>query len=313
MTAATVESYALLVRDLRHMAARSAPDLADWIEYLQVAGKSGQTLYTYTRQIAPLLRANPTLSPEEFTASHINTELAQKPIQSRAYSRSIYNRWFSWLEDDERIPKSPMRRVPKMRKQPRRPRDIFTAAEVAQLEALPSPDGPLLTLMFTTGMRKAECRHLRLEHVDLNRSRLIVVDGKGRKGRVIPLPDTALRAVTDLMLLEGLNPHDHLWYATYGRGTATRRRRRDPVASSTFDRWWGGRPTGSGGVLHRAGVRYLNPHQSRHTFGYRLRELGYDLEERKVLMGHESIETTEFYYGRVTIEDVAAKVAEVGV
>jgi hypothetical protein len=33
------------------------------------------------------------------------------------------------------------------------------------------------------------------------------------------------------------------------------------------------------------------------------------LEERKVLMGHESIRTTEHLYGRVTVEDVATEIA----
>lgn len=56
-------------------------------------------------------------------------------------------------------------------------------------------------------------------------------------------------------------------------------------------------------------MRYLNPHQVRHAYGHRLRELGFDLEERKVLMGHESIRTTEHLYGRVTVEDVATEIA----
>jgi site-specific recombinase XerD len=44
-----------------------------------------------------------------------------------------------------------------------------------------------------------------------------------------------------------------------------------------------------------------------------LRERGYDLEERQLLMGHESINTTQLYYGHLTIEDVAAKMSELGV
>ena len=84
------------------------------------------------------------------------------------------------------------------------------------------------------------------------------------------------------------------------------------MSSSTFDRWWGGDPrTDATGVLERAGVRYLNPHQTRHTYGHRLRE-HYTLEERKLLMGHDKISTTDHYYGTLTIEDVAAKMAVVG-
>lgn len=50
--------------------------------------------------------------------------------------------------------------------------------------------------------------------------------------------------------------------------------------------------------VDRADVRYLSPHTTRHT---------YDLEERQLLMGHESVRTTQRYYGHLTVEDVAAK------
>ena len=43
--------------------------------------------------------------------------------------------------------------------------------------------------------------------------------------------------------------------------------------------------------------------------GWRLRDLGFDIEERQLLMGHENPETTIRYYGHLTIEDVARKVA----
>ena len=38
----------------------------------------------------------------------------------------------------------------------------------------------------------------------------------------------------------------------------------------------------------------------------------FDIEERQLLMGHERIATTQHYYGRLTVEDVARKIAEVG-
>jgi integrase len=75
-----------------------------------------------------------------------------------------------------------------------------------------------------------------------------------------------------------------------------------PIGDTTFERWYRA-------ALEHVGVRYLNPHQTRHTYGHRLRELGFDIEERQVAMGHESIRTTQHYYGRVTVEDVATKIA----
>jgi integrase len=121
--------------------------------------------------------------------------------------------------------------------------------------------------------------------------------------RIIPLPPAVLKAVADLDLVEGLGREDHLWYSKPGGGR--RKSRRTPIGDTTFERWYRN-------GIEEAAVRYLNPHQTRHTYGSRLRELGFDIEERQLLMGHENIRTTQHYYGRITVEDVAAKIAEIG-
>lgn len=287
------------LRDLRHMEARAASDLADWLVHLDLEGKSPRTLYEYTRKIAPLLRLYPEKELDEFTHTDINEALHRLPERSRYISRSIYNSFFSWADVDERLDRNPMGKVARMRQPKRRPKDIFSEGEIALLEALPSPDGQLFTLLFGTGLRRGEARNLRRDHIDLARARLIVYHGKGDKDRIIPIPGTVLSAVADLDLLERLERTDYLWYTLRG----PHRWRRDPMGDSTFDRWYRR-------ALKDASLdRYLNPHQTRHTFGWRLRSQGFDLEERQLLMGHERSSTTEKYYGRLTIEDVAEKVA----
>ncbi len=289
----------LALRDLRHMEARAASDLADWLVHLDLEGKADRTIYGYMRAVAPLLRANPDKTIGEFDTADINAELRLVPSRSRHISRSIYNRFFEWAEFQDRIERNPMHKVPRMRHPHRRPKDIFSEAEIALLEDLPAPDGQLWTILFGSGIRRGEARRLRRDHIDLNRERLIVYQGKGDKDRIVPVPVAVLAAVADLDLLEQLEPGDHLWYTRRGQ----RRRRRDPIADTTFETWYKR-------CIKAAGVRYLNPHQTRHTYAHRLREAGLDIEERQVLMGHESIATTQRYYGRVTVEDVAAKVRE---
>lgn len=287
-----------LIRDLRHQQARAAGDLADWLVHLELEGKAGRTLYGYERAVAPLLRRHPNKTLADFTHTDVNDELRRVPQPSRYISRSIYNRLFEWAIFDERIDKNPMGRVPKMRETRRRPKDIFSEAEIALLEALPAPDGQLWTILFGSGIRRGEARQLKRGHIDLNRERLVVYAGKGRKDRIVPIPTPVLTAVADITFLDTLGSDDHLWYTRRG----FRRLRRDPIGDSTFDRWYRR-------GIEDAGVRYLNPHQTRHTYGHRLREQGFDIEERQLLMGHESIATTEKYYGHLTIEDVARKVA----
>ena len=299
MTTAAVEFEALL-RDLRHLSARAAGDLADWLVHLDLEGKADRTIYGYSRYIAEMLRAHPDLELGEFTHSHLNELLRRTPKDSRHIVRSVYNGFFAWAYEDERIDRNPVDRVPRMRQPRRRPKDIFSEAEVALLESLPSPDGPLWTLLFSTGLRRGEAIRLKRQHIDLNREQLVVYHGKGDKDRIVGLPLKARAAVADLDLFERLTPTDHLWYSLAGQGRY--RRRRDPIGSTTFERWY------RRGIT-AAGVRYLNPHQTRHTYGHWLRDLGFDLEERQKTMGHESSATTERYYGRVTDLEVARKVA----
>lgn len=303
MSVMRVVEFDALIRDVRHRDARAASDLAEWLEFLNVDGKSERTLYGYDRELALLLRTYPDKAIDEFTAADINAVLARKPEQSRYITRSIFNSFFSWAEDDERITRNPMiGKVPKMRPPRRRPRDIFSEEEVALLEGLPSPHGELYTILFGTGLRRGEARMLRRDHVDLTRKRLVVYRGKGSKDRIVPLGRDSLKALADLDLTEGLQPDDYVWALVR---TKRFRFRKTEIGDTTIDTW------------HRrmcaaAGVRVLNMHQTRHTYGHGLRELGFDLEERQLLMGHEHVTTTQRYYGHLTVEDVARKIEEVG-
>jgi integrase len=194
-----------------------------------------------------------------------------------------------------------MAKVPTMREPHRQPRDIFTDSERGLLETLPTPDGELWTILFRTGLRRGEARSLKREHIDVQRAQLRVLGGKGGKDRTVALPPSAMVAVGDLDLFERLDPADHLWYRPRYR-VGDRRRRSDPIGNTTFHRWY------QHGI-ETAGVRYLNPHQTRHTYGWWLRGEGFDIEERQLLMGHESINTTQRYYGHLSVDDLAEKMA----
>jgi len=300
MSGTTVVRYADLLRDTRHMSARAAPDLADWLVHLELEGKADGSIYQYHRTVAALLRVHPEHALTDFTPDEIERHLSLTAKRSRHIVRSILNRWFLWAERKERVDRNPMVKVANIKHPERRTRDIFTLPEVAQLEALPSPHGHLFAIMFGTGIRKAEARNLRRDHIDLDRGRLIVHQGKGGKDRVVALMPSAARAVADLDLLEGLRPDQYLWHTRPGGGQ--RKFRRWPMGDSTFSVWYANQ-------LAAAGVRYLSPHTTRHTYHELLRLAGLDLEERQAMMGHASIRTTADIYGHLDFDAVAAKLA----
>jgi integrase len=290
------------LRDSRHKTARAAREVADWLAAKELEGLAPRTLDDLERTAAKLLVLidKPVT---DYTDGDLSQFLRTFPAGSRRIRRAHISSWFKWLVLTGRITANPLDRVPVMKRPAQAVHDIFTEPEQALLEALPRADGALFAILFGSGIRKGEARRLRLEHVHLDRGELIVYQGKGSKDRVIPLTKRAAQAVADLALVEGIQPHEYLWYSKPGGGKINRHR---PIGEGSFHRWYQR-------CVEAAGVRYLNPHSTRHTYATRLRRLGLDLDDLQILLGHASVKTTSDLYVHTTVDDVARKLEAIGV
>jgi integrase len=74
------------------------------------------------------------------------------------------------------------------------------------------------------------------------------------------------------------------------------------IADGTFHRWWCR-------CIEAAGVRYRNPHVTRHTFATNWLRRGGRLETLSLVMGHASIRTTFDLYGHLDTRDAEADLA----
>jgi integrase len=287
--------------DSRHRTAAAARDQADWLQYLKVENKAARTLDTYERYTAAILRAFPAKPFGEITDGDLIHVLAGYPAASRHIVKACWNNWFRWGYKQRRIPGNPVDLLPNVKYRPPRTFDVFTAAEAEALCALPTPNGPLMTLLFWTGLRRAEARFLTGKRLDLERLQMLVTDGaKGSKSRIVPMVDRVSQQVSELLTLEGIGPDDHLWYTHAGR---ERLRRDRPISDSRFQDWW--RKS-----LEAAGIRYRRPHLTRHTFATRMREVGLEMEQIQLLLGHESIRTTSDTYVHSDLAAVGVRMRE---
>lgn len=299
----SVGAYALdPLKDSRHRDARSARDLADWLAWLELGNKAARTLDTYERYGAALLRAFPNTAFADFTDGDLAHVLATFPPRSRHIVKAALNSWFKWGYKTRRIPGNPIDLLPAMTYKANRSYDIYGAAEADALCALPTPDGPLLTLMFWCGLRRTEARMLTGRRLDLAQQQVIVTEGaKGGKSRRVPMTSRVAATCADLLTLEGIGPDDFLWYDRPG---GTRRYRRSkPISNSTFDLWW--RRTHEAASIWRR-----NPHMARHTFATRLRELGVPMEDIQQHLGHESLRTTADTYVHSDMADRATRLRD---
>jgi len=143
----------------------------------------------------------------------------------------------------------------------------------------------LLGLLYGCGLRCFEVRNVRLRDLDFDRKVLHVVQGKGKKGRYLPLSEHLIRGLKSYISAE--RPSDWLFNG-------------QPVgrAGGDFD----GRYSQRGvqwavqQAAKQAGInKDVHVHTLRHTFATHLIEDGLDIITVKDLMGHARIETTMVY------------------
>jgi integrase len=274
-------------------------DVVDFLAWMELGDARPRTLDQYERDLARGCLMFPTKPLEEWEgADLLHVAKSFKPAERRVRV-AAYRSFFRWARQMRRITVNPTDELPRMKQRGQKVKDVFSDEEIAVLEQLPLRDGALMQILFDVGLRKGEARHMRLAHFRVDRSEFAVLDGKGGKDRVVSAMTHTVARLNELALFEGLNPPDFLWYATFANAQASKIRRTLPVGEGTFDRWWRR-------CLTDAGVRYRNPHTTRHTFATRWLRRGGRLETLSLAMGHESIRTTFDLYGHLDTRDMAA-------
>ena len=291
------------LRDKSYQQTRLGRDVVDFLAWLELGGAASRTLDQYERDLSRAALMFPQKGMEDIDdgdALHIAKQF--KPAERKARIAPYRTMW-KWGRGARRVTVNPFDALPRMKAQPRRVFDIFTDDEIAALTNLPVRDGALMQILIDCGPRKGDARKLQLKHyrpeptLDEPYGVFVFREGKGGNDRTAPLTEAVAQKLADLVLLEGLNSNDHLWYATPANGVSRRIRRTTPCGEGTFARWWRR-------CLDDAGVRYRNPHMTRHTMATRwLRRRG-RLETLSLVLGHASIKTTMDLYGHLDRRDV---------
>jgi integrase/recombinase XerD len=223
--------------------------------------------------------------------------LANQPKESprRLSSESLYleiaalRALFRFAENEKLLPANVAEHLSLPRRWQRLPKAL-TSREIDQLLAPETPETPanlcdqaVLELAYASGLRLAELRGARLEHLHLDASFINVI-GKGNKERVVPLGRKAVAA-----LERYLNVARPRLVTPRSTANVFLTRRGTPFAPVTLWRRIKQR-------VRRAGIpRNVTPHMLRHSFATHLLDHGADLRVIQELLGHASISTTEVY------------------
>jgi integrase/recombinase XerD len=260
-------------------------------------GLSPRTLDAYGRDLARLvafLASRGVARPGEATSADLREfiyHLKDQGLQATSIRRNLsaIRTYYSFLIAEGIVVTDPTERLEAPGIWRRLP-DVLSRAEVERLLDAPNlgdrlywRDRALLEFAYASGVRVSELIALRILDLDLDDG-FVVVFGKGSRERMVPVGQSALRALR--VYLRELRPNLE---RGGGKGVVFLNSRGGPL--SRMGVWKILR-----GQVERAGIKKrVSPHTLRHTFATHLLEGGADLAAVQEMLGHADISTTQIY------------------
>jgi integrase/recombinase XerC len=217
--------------------------------------------------------------------------LAESSYSPATMARKIatLRSFYKWLERNNCIDSNPMALI----RTPRQKKRLPKAIDVEQVEKLLSApndktllgarDRAILETLYSTGIRVSELVGINFGDID-ETGQAIVIRGKGRKERIVPLGTHAMTAISHYLGIMQTNnvPNesaDPLFINKHTTRLSTRSVRRKVSK-----------------YLEQVGLDpAISPHTLRHSFATHLLDNGADLRSVQELLGHQSLSTTQIY------------------
>ena len=258
--------------------------LHSFLSAKQVEGCSGPTVRYYGSTIQQLYKTMPK-RVTEYTTEDIRAYLAvfqRKRKASRVTVdnvRRIFSSFFAWLEEEDYIIKSPVRRIHKV-KTGAQVKEVLTDESLENLRdtCVHPRDLAMIDLLASTGMRVGELVKLNREDVNFN-ERECIVFGKGNKERIV-----YFNARAKIHLQEYLNSRRDKNKALFVSLAKPHRRLQISGVEVRLRK-----------IGKEAKVPRVHPHKFRRTLATMAIDKGMPVEQVQKLLGHVKIDTTMHY------------------
>ncbi len=141
----------------------------------------------------------------------------------------------------------------------------------------------ILSTIYACGLRVGELINIKIEYIDGSRKTLHIKQGKGKKDRIVPLPDCLIDELRGYYKM--FKPKVYLFEGRKGKNSIDSTKYSPSSIRQFFKR-----------SLRAAKIRKkATLHTLRHSYATHLYEKGINLRSIQVLLGHESSKTTEIY------------------
>lgn len=277
---------------------RLTRDADAFLRYLRTERKaSGHTVAAYSKDLTKFARfAGPELTWQQVDHLLIRAFLSDllqsgmsKPSTARALAslRSI----FKWMAREGKVKQNPAKLVstPKLpRKLPRVPTieemNSVLDGDFSATGTFPQRDRAILELLYGCGVRNSELVGIDLADVHWS-SESLLVRGKGKKERLVPLMGSAAAALKDYLpareAVLSKNKRTSSALLVNLRGTRLTDRSVRRLVKQI--------------AIQKGLASDVHPHTLRHAFGTHMLEEGADLRTIQDLLGHERLSTTQRY------------------
>lgn len=233
-------------------------------------GRSPNTVQAYTKDVEQFLKTN------DMDIKSYLEKLKRGGIAPSSINRKISSlkAFFKFLMK-EGIESFPFEKIPSQKTARKVPKvlSLHEAEEMLSAPNVKTPQGrrdkAILELLYGAGLRASEVVNLKIHNVQEG---FLLVMGKGRKERVVPINEKAQKAIRDYLDVRPKVRSDWLFVGKGGKR----------ITRQTV--WLI--------VRKYAGT---HPHILRHTFATHLIEGGADLRAVQMMLGHKSITTTQIY------------------
>ena len=225
----------------------------------------------------------------ETIKNYLYNNISNKKSRSQARSISSIKSFFNYLIFEGYIKKSPISDIESPKLEKNLP-EVLTELEIEKLiksfdikENFGQRNRTIVEVLYGTGIRVSELVNLKLSNIFFKEN-IIKIIGKGNKERFVPLGDIASNEIKKYLKIRDNSIIDSkfsdiVFLNRYGRGLT-----RSMIFKIISDSY------------KRIGLnKKISPHTLRHSFATHLLKNGADLRTIQLILGHESITTTEIY------------------
>lgn len=269
--------------------------LSEYVSYLKLEKNlSENTLKSYITDLRKLM-AYSSVPPLELSREEVEAfvyDYSKKGFSVRSQARLISSlkSFFNFLRWDGRREDSPVELLEAPRLNMRLP-DTLSEDEINQLiEAidLSQPEGErnraILETLYGCGLRVSELTELKLSDLFFKEN-FIRVTGKGNKQRLVPISDYTIKIINfyknEVRVHSKIEKEFEDFVFLNRRGKKLSRVMVFIIIKK---------------LAEQAGIRKnISPHTFRHSFATHLLRNGADIRSIQLMLGHESITTTEIY------------------